>query len=132
MIEQNFLQRHRRHAALAFYVCLLIIAILSLVPGHQRPHTGMSGRLEHAMAYAGTGLLMTLGYATARARIRGFTGVVFLSFVFETLQIWIPGRASNILDALASDAGLTVGVLAGWLLTRSAREATTAGGLSRK
>jgi VanZ family protein len=117
MFDRYFLQKYRRHAARAFLSCLVIIAILSLVPGQHRPHTSMAGRMEHAVAYAGTGVFMMFGFLTARSRVRGYVGVVFLAFAFEVLQTWIPGRSSNILDALASSAGLTAGVAAGWLLT---------------
>ena len=113
---KDFLKNQRGRAALIFWICLLIITVLSLVPGDQRPHTGFSGQLEHAAAYAGTGLFMMLGYSTLRARSIGYLGVVFLSFNFELLQAHIPGRSSNIADALASDAGLTVGVVIGWCL----------------
>ena len=34
--------------------CLLAIAVLSLVPGDDRPHTGYSGNIEHLVAYVGT------------------------------------------------------------------------------
>jgi VanZ family protein len=60
---------------------------------------------------------MMIGYVTFRARSVGYVGVVFLSFIFEWLQAYVPGRSSNIADALASDAGLTVGVVVGWCLT---------------
>jgi VanZ family protein len=117
IMSKNFLQHQQGRAALIFWICLLIITVLSLVPGTQRPHTGMNGQFEHAAAYAATGIFMMLGYVRLRARSVGYVCVVFLSFIFEWLQVYVPGRSSNIADALASDAGLTVGVVVGWCLT---------------
>lgn len=107
----------RNWARPLFWLCLTIITVLSLVPGELRPHTGMHGRMDHAIAYAGTGIFMAIGYVSMRQRLAGIIGVAALSVLFEFLQLYVPGRSSNILDALASSAGLTAGVAMGCLWT---------------
>ncbi len=37
------------------WTSVLAIVILSVVPGHIRPHAGLPGRFEHFTAYAGAG-----------------------------------------------------------------------------
>jgi hypothetical protein len=51
-----------RISAVAGWLAVLIIAILSLVPGNLRPHTVLPGPLEHTLAYALTGAALAFGY----------------------------------------------------------------------
>jgi VanZ family protein len=94
-----------------------LIIVLSLVPGSERPHTGVSGKGEHMMAYAGTGALAAMGYYYARQRLAFWIAVATLSFMLEYLQNYIPGRSPHILDALAGWFGLSVGMALGALIT---------------
>jgi VanZ family protein len=98
------------------WCCVGIIVVLSLVPGAERPHTGISGKGEHMIAYAGTGLFAVFGYRLPRQR-RVFWGITtILSFVLEYLQNFAPGRSPNIFDAVAGVLGLTLGMTLGALL----------------
>ena len=38
------------------WIGVVAIAVLSLVPGSLRPHTGLPGQMEHALAYGLTGM----------------------------------------------------------------------------
>lgn len=104
------LQKSARYAS---WVCIAAIIGLSLVPGNERPHTGLAGKVEHFIAYAGTGIVGSIGYATLRCRGLFWAAVVTLSFVLELLQQYVPGRGPDPLDAVASSAGLTAGILVG-------------------
>jgi hypothetical protein len=42
---------------IAPWLCILTIAVLSLVPGQARPHTWLPGQVEHFLAYFITALL---------------------------------------------------------------------------
>ncbi|TBW37000.1 VanZ family protein [Siculibacillus lacustris] len=104
---------------LAPFACTAIV-VLSLLPGTYRPHTGASGNFEHVLAYAGTGLLLALGWAVART----WRGPVFLSAaaaLLEVAQIWIPGRSAGLDNWAASTFGATLGVVlaAAWVLRRN-------------
>jgi len=101
------------------WLCVFAITVLSLLPGEERPHTGLPGRFEHAMAYAGTGFLFWFGYSDPRPRLMIWIGLAITSGVFEALQNFIPGRSASILDALASTLGLTFGFMGGALLHQS-------------
>ena len=46
--------------------CVAAIIVLSLLPGDERPHTGASGQIEHAIAYFGTAVFLALGFRTLR------------------------------------------------------------------
>ena len=101
------------------WLCVFAITVLSLLPGEERPHTGLPGRLEHAMAYAGTSFLFWFGYSDPRHRLLIWIGLAIASGLFEALQNFIPGRSPSILDALASTLGLTFGFMGAALLHRS-------------
>lgn len=40
---------------------LIVIAVLSLVPGNERPHVFSSGKLEHFVAYALAAAIISIG-----------------------------------------------------------------------
>ncbi len=104
-------------AAPLAWTCVVVIAVLSLLPGGDRPHTGLPGRTEHFIAYAGTGFLFALSYSDLRHRVMAWAGLAIASCVFEVLQNFVPGRSPNPLDALASTSGLTLGLILGSILS---------------
>jgi hypothetical protein len=99
------------------FACVAAIVVLSLVPGAERPHTGLPGRAEHFIAYAGTGVFVALGYIGRRQRLFAWSGLAAASGLFELLQNFVPGRSPSLFDALASASGLTCGMAVGVLMT---------------
>jgi len=98
-----------------------VIVVLSTVPGDQRPHTGMSGNVEHAMAYLGTSLASVLAVRTHRV-VRVLIFLSVLAGGLEIAQIWIPGRSAGFDNWAASSAGALVGsVLARFVIVRARR-----------
>jgi VanZ family protein len=105
--------RLARAARVLAWICVAAITVLSLVPGALRPHTFLPGRVEHFVAYAGTGFFFALGYLDVRLRVFAWLGLAIASGVFEILQNFVPGRSPSSLDALASTGGLTFGLAMG-------------------
>ena len=50
----------RRAVRLAGWFCVALLAVLSLLPAEEMVRTGIGGRIEHVLAYAGTALLLGL------------------------------------------------------------------------
>ncbi|MFG1224515.1 VanZ family protein [Xanthobacter autotrophicus DSM 597] len=95
---------------LAIVFCL-VITVLSLLPGQERPHTGFSGNIEHVVAYAGT--VGVTAYAFLSPGIAVLTlGFSAASAVFEICQLFIPGRSSGLDNWIASTLGALVGATA--------------------
>jgi hypothetical protein len=46
--------------------CVILLAILSLLPDRQMVRTGLPGRLEHFVAYAGSAAIAMAGYGASR------------------------------------------------------------------
>ncbi len=95
--------------------CVGLVAPLSLLPAETMVRTSLNGHVEHAMAYAGTALLMRLGYPKRKAWwIAGL--LVTYAGILETLQHYAPGRTPAIEDWLASSIGALVGIgVANWV-----------------
>ncbi len=93
----------------AAWLCVLLLAILSLIPGDVQVRSGMPGGIEHAIAYFGTATMFMLGYRGKSWKIAG--GLVLYSAILETLQFLVPGRTPNIADALASSAGAILAII---------------------
>jgi len=102
------------------WIGVVAIMVLSLVPGSLRPHTGLPGQMEHALAYGLTGALLCVGYGKPRDRLLLWIGLAAGSALFELLQNFSPGRSPAVIDSLASIAGLTVGFVAGAALNAQA------------
>lgn len=99
-------------ARAAFWICVLAILYLSLVPGTMRPHTGASGHFEHFIAYAGTGFLFAPGAARRDSLLAGL-GLTLLSGAVEIAQLWIPGRTGEFGGFFYSSLGAWIGLAAG-------------------
>jgi VanZ family protein len=100
------------------FACIVVLIVLSLLPGNERPHTGSPGQLEHAVAYFGTALFLTLGFRTTRDRVATISLLVALAALMELIQRMIPGRHSQFIDWFASSIGAGSGVLAIVLIER--------------
>jgi VanZ family protein len=116
----------RRWAAVAGWLGICAIAVLSLVPGSLRPHTPLPGPLEHMTAYALSGAAFAVARTQMRFRLSMFVGMTAAAFVFEALQILVPGRSAAVSDAIASSSGAALGLLIGaffsyWFLQESER-----------
>jgi VanZ family protein len=100
------------------FACVAAIIVLSLLPADERPHTGLAGQVEHAIAYFGTAVFLALGFRTMRDRVATISLLVGLAAVLELIQRLIPGRHSQFIDWFASSFGAGVGVLAVILMER--------------
>lgn len=99
-----------------FWSSVLIIVILSLLPGVLRPQTGLPGSVEHAAAYAAAGCCFAIGYGDWRLRLLGWAGFAISAGVFEIIQNAVPGRSPSAIDALASAGGWSFGLVAAALI----------------
>jgi hypothetical protein len=97
---------------IAAWACVILIALLSLVPGEARPHAVSSGQLEHIVAYAGTAALFATAYPKNWQTFLICVLLPSYSVGFEILQTLVPGRSPQLLDMMASSAGCWAGVTA--------------------
>ncbi len=108
----------RRLFCVAGLCGIILILILSLVPGAERPHTGLPGGAEHFLAYCLTAAILALGFWSRRIAIA--VGLTFLASLMEILQLWIPGRNAQISDAFNSGLGSLCGIVLGGIALSAA------------
>jgi VanZ family protein len=112
-----------RFMRVAGVVCIILIVVLSLIPGRWQERTPLPGPVEHIIAYAGTAAILV--FAARRPRLLTYVLVVVtlsaFSALMEELQHFSPGRDPQVIGYLASSFGALLGTLFGWLVRRAAR-----------
>ena len=97
------------------WCCVILLPVLSLLPAQHMVRTGLPGRVEHFVAYAGSA-------AIAMARLGGSRGMQIIggfwayAGLLEYLQHFSSGRHPSIADFAASALGALCGGLASALL----------------
>jgi VanZ family protein len=89
--------------------CVILLAVLSLLPAEEMVRTSLGGHIEHAIAYAGTALMIGLGYPTWGWKRMAIALVIYAG-VLELLQNFSPGRHPAVLDWLSSSTGVLIGI----------------------
>ena len=99
------------------WCCVLLLAVLSLLPAQDMVRTGFPGQFEHFVAYAGSASIGIAGYRRlGTARIIGLFWIY--AAILEYLQHFSPARNPAIEDFAASAFGAFAGGLAAALLVR--------------
>lgn len=101
----------------------IAIVVLSVVPGNERPHTGLPGYMEHVIAYLITSTLFTLAHPTRRNSAIVAVALSLLAGAMEILQLYIPGRHSSFDDFAVSSVGAIIGVVLTLLFIRYLHDA---------
>lgn len=101
----------RRVLPYAFASCLLILALLSWLPGDELPRTGLAGKFEHFVAYAGTMLIGGLAWSDRRRTPMLVGGLMSYAAIMELGQLVAPGRHASVWDFLAGTAGIVTSAI---------------------
>jgi len=105
----------RKTSRFMTWVCVLAIAVLSLMPADLMVRTGFEGRIEHFVAYAGTMMTAGFGYGMQRGGLPKMVALCAYAAVLEVLQNFSPGRHPSLLDFAASCSGVFAGGLVSML-----------------
>ena len=100
------------------WCCVVLLAILSLLPAQDMVRTGLPGRVEHFVAYAGSAAIAMAGYGASRGGMQIIGGFWVYAAVLEYLQHFSPGRHPAFKDFAASALGGVCGGLVVALLWR--------------
>jgi transposase-like protein/VanZ family protein len=87
-------------------VGFLLLVVLSLLSAEEMVRTGIGRYAEHALAYAGTGFLVSIAYRSSR---QAAGALVAYAAALELLQGVSPSRHPALADWAASSAGALVG-----------------------
>jgi VanZ family protein len=100
------------------WCCVILLAVLSLLPAQEMVRTGLPGQLEHFVAYAGSAAIAVAGYGMSRGSMPIIGGFWAYAGILEYLQHFSAGRHPSIADFAASAFGALCGGLATALLWR--------------
>jgi len=90
---------------IAGWILVAAIVVLSLLPGQDRPHSGVPGEFEHLFAYLVTAVVLGIAYPERKTQVKFALFLVVLSAAMEICQLWIPGRQSELAGFLGSSCG---------------------------
>jgi VanZ family protein len=107
-------------ARVAGGVCVVAVAVLSLLPAEKMARTGLGGHIEHMAVYLGTALTTALAF-DERGDLAIFLALSAYAGVLELLQHFSPGRISSIEDFTFSAAGVLMGVVVALILKKALR-----------
>ncbi len=102
----------RIFAALAIGA-LSVIALLSLLPGDARPHTGASGNIEHFFAYLIAAVFLRLWLESVPVW-KLCLAMTCIAAGLELAQFIVPGRNVRLDNWLSSAIGCCCGAAAAW------------------
>jgi VanZ family protein len=107
-----------RSIRLLTWFCVVLLAVLSLLPAQEMVRTGFPGRVEHIVAYAGSAAIAMAGYGARRGVAQIVAGFWVYAGILEYLQHFSPGRHPAIEDFMASAVGALCGGLVIALIRR--------------
>jgi len=103
----------------AFIACLIVAAILALLPADLMRRTALGGHAEHVIAYLGTAILMGLAFPRGPQLTVQCVLLTMYASALEVGQLYSPGRHASFQDLAFSAAGIVIGgVLLGIARTR--------------
>ena len=100
------------------WFCVILLAVLSLLPAQDMVRTGIPGQLEHFVAFAGSAGVAIAGYGRRRGTVRIIGLFWIYAGILEYLQHFSAGRHPSIVDFAASALGAFFGGVVGAVLVR--------------
>lgn len=108
----------QRLARIVACACLVALAVLSLLPKDDMVRTGVDGRAEHFVAYAGTMTACGLAWGARFPVLRLAAVLIAYAAALELGQYLSPGRTPALADFAAGATGTVVAALAGATIVR--------------
>jgi VanZ family protein len=105
----------------AGWLAVIVIIVLSVVPGQNRPHHEPRGEFDHLVVYLVASVVLGIGYSDRKTQTKLVLFLVLLSGLLEVFQLWIPGRHSELAGFLASSSGAALGMIAGAIVASRRR-----------
>lgn len=102
----------RRVARVCYLVAVAVVAGLSLMPQELLPHVDLWDKLQHLSVYAVVAVLAGAGFPHARSRWHAALSLVVIGCMLEIGQAFVPGRTSDVFDAVANTLGIGLGLTA--------------------
>lgn len=100
-----------RMSQVAFYLGVLVVVGLSLVPQESMPATGLWDKANHTLAYGVLAATGCVAHRGLRAWVQVAVGLLILGALLELAQSVLPGRFASFYDVVANAIGVALGSL---------------------
>jgi len=107
--DHDMVHRLRIVAKIAAWTLATTIVVLSVVPPHSRPETGLPHGLEHFAIWWVTGIAFALAYNLKPFLLA--TALVIFSGAVEIAQLFVPGRHARVTDFIVDALACIVALL---------------------
>jgi hypothetical protein len=85
------------------WCCVILLAVLSLLPTQAMVRTGLPGQVEHFVAYAGSAAIAMVGYGASRGAVQIIGGFWAYAGILEYLQRLCHGNGRAIRRGVRAD-----------------------------
>lgn len=109
---------NQRNLKITFFILLVVITILSLLPVNSNLDLGNKDKIGHLIAYCAlstNAMLINNFYAKKYAIL---SMIIAYGFTLELLQGYVPGRDTSIIDGIFNSTGVILGLLVVILVRR--------------
>lgn len=120
----RFVRHARRLASITLFAYVVLIVVLSLLPGPDLPATSMSDKLQHVIAYTLMSTLAVIALGLGRSILHaGLFALILANVVGIGLEFIQPhfGRTFDTADMLANAIGATGGAIVTMFALRLSR-----------
>jgi VanZ family protein len=108
----------------ASWVMILGLVIVTVVPGDERPITGLQHDIEHFLAFALAGL--TFGFAYAQSLRVNLSSAFVFALALELSQIPLATRHARLRDFIVDAAGACLGIVIAHLCRKTIKDPAVA------
>jgi VanZ family protein len=102
---------NQRNLKITFFILLVLIGILSLLPVNTNIDLGNKDKIGHLLAYfalTSNALLVNNFYSKKSVML---SIIIAYGFTLELLQGYVPGRDTSFLDGIFNSTGVILGLL---------------------
>ncbi len=99
----------RKLSRIAFFIGLVAVIALSVIPQEAKPDPKLPYNLNHIAAYAALALAGGIAYRGGRSPFMMAAGLLLLGAGLELVQAYLPSRFANGYDVLANVVGIALG-----------------------
>jgi VanZ family protein len=96
------------------WLAVLLVVIMSLVPGNLRPHVLPNNYEEHCLAYVVVSYLLAMANPTIGRRVALGVMLAIGAGLLEIAQLFIVGRTASVADFAAGVLGACIGLTLRW------------------
>ena len=98
----------KQYFKILFYITVLTVLYLAIVPDNIDLPSQYSDKIKHVMAFFVLSLLLNRASSTIQHRLRNMGALLLFGLFIEIIQSFFPGRESSLGDLIADFIGIVL------------------------